>query len=390
LVGARSFKLVAALCLVLAFTVAASANPQRALVIEYGEALCPDCVKQKQILESLNRSSGVPYLYVELMGNETNVKEFDRIYELAVGGELRATPLLVLVVEGRAKAVAVGPLDESELLNLIERAQKAPGFLVAVGGDARELADNSRIEEVQKIIDARLSGSPYAAASPEEDASRVLPLLLTLAAADSVNPCTFAVYTALLLVVLTLRGRKGAALSALSFAAAVYACYYALGLGLVAVSSLLPHVFVKAVAAVGIAVGLYSIAANLGGRFKSPVPEPLKRVTEAALMKVAGPAGAAALGALCSFTLLPCSSGPYVVFAAVLSRVSQPALRYLLLGLYNAVFVSPLLAIAAAVSALNVAAKRVKGWRSEEVLARMELAGSALLIAVCVYLLLAY
>lgn len=389
MVGARSLKLVAALCLILAFTVAASANPQRALVIEYGEALCPDCVKQKQILESLNRSSGVPYLYVELMGNETNVKEFDRIYELAVGGELRATPLLVLVVEGRAKAVAVGPLDESELLNLIERAQKAPGFLVAVGGDTRELADNSRIEEVQKIIDARLSGSPYAAASPE-DASRVLPFLLTLAAADSVNPCTFAVYTALLLVVLTLRGRKGAALSALSFAAAVYACYYALGLGLVAVSSLLPHVFVKAVAAVGIAVGLYSIAANLGGRFKSPVPEPLKRVTEAALMKVAGPAGAAVLGALCSFTLLPCSSGPYVVFAAVLSRVSQPALRYLLLGLYNAVFVSPLLAIAAAVSALNVAAKRVKGWCSEEVLARMELAGSALLIAVCVYLLLAY
>jgi len=389
-VGRCKFMVTAAtLCFLVALAAVASAGPQRALVIEYGEALCPACIEQRRALESLNRTRGVPYLYVELLGNESNVREFTRIHELAVGGELYV-PLLVIVVEGRVGAVAVGPLGESELLSLFERAGRASGVLVAAGGEVRELTDEGKIEELQRIVSSRLSGTPYAAVSPEEGAGKILPLLVTLAAADSVNPCTFAVYTALLLIVLTLRGRRGAALSAVSFVAAIYVCYYALGLGLVTVSSLFPHAFVKAVAAAGIAVGAYSIAISLGGKFKSPVPEPLKRLTESALMRVAGPAGAAALGALCSFTLLPCSSGPYIVFAAVLSRVPSPALRYLLLSLYNAIFVAPLLALTAAVLALGIAAKRVKQWRSEEVLARMELAGSALLVAVCAYLLLAY
>ena len=386
---ARGRGFAAALCILIALSALVGAYPQRVLVIEYGEALCPACAEQKQTLESLSRTRGVPYLYVELMGNESNVKEFARIYELAVGGEL-SVPLLVIVIEGRVKAVAVGPLKESEMLSLLERAEMSSGVLVAVGGEVRELTDEAKIGELQKIVNARLSGSPYAVVSPEGSVGRVLPILVTLAAADSVNPCTFAVYTALLLMVLTLRGKKGAALSTASFVSAVYVCYYALGLGLVAVSSLLPHAIVKVVAAVGLAVGAYSIATNISGKFKSPVPEPLKRVTESALMKVAGPAGAAALGALCSFTLLPCSSGPYIVFAAVLAGVPSPALRYLLLGLYNIIFVAPLLALTAVVLALGVAAKRVKRWRSEEVLARMELAGSALLVAVCIYLLAAY
>lgn len=185
------------------------------------------------------------------------------------------------------------------------------------------------------------------------------------------------------------RDREAAASSA-AFIAAVYSCYYLLGLGLIAVTAALPSIFLKMVAAVGLAAGLYSIAVNLKGGFKSPVPDKLKRITENALNRVAGPLGAAGLGALCSFTLLPCSSGPYVVFAGVLSRLQNLLLRHALLALYNAIFVSPLAAIAAAVCLFGVKARSLKKLRSEKTLLIMELAASILLAAVCTWLLIAY
>lgn len=58
-------------------------------------------------------------------------------------------------------------------------------------------------------------------------ASEALALLVPLAA-DSVNPCTFAVYTALLMVVLVLGGLRRMLASALAFVSSVFACCYLL------------------------------------------------------------------------------------------------------------------------------------------------------------------
>ncbi|RLE95270.1 MAG: hypothetical protein DRJ96_08825 [Thermoprotei archaeon] len=246
------------------------------------------------------------------------------------------------------------------------------------------------IQAAQRVVEARLRGlAPSPGTGPKPLTLReVLPILVSTAAADSVNPCTFSVFTALLLITLSLAGRGRALASSLAFIAAVYACYYLLGLGLTVAIVALPPIFVKVIAAAGLVVGAYSVASSLRGEFRSPVPSRLKRVTEEALYKVAGPLGAAGLGALCSFTLLPCSSGPYVVFTATLSRLPEPGIRYLLLGLYNAIFVAPLVAIAVAVTLLGLAARRVKKWRSGRSLALMELVGGILLVAVCAYILL--
>jgi len=89
----------------------------------------------------------------------------------------------------------------------------------------------------------------------------VLYLTLSLAFADSINPCTFSVYSTLLLISLYLLGKVRAALTGIFFIIAVYICYYLLGLGLVKALTILPYTD-KIVTLLGLIVGFLSILRN--------------------------------------------------------------------------------------------------------------------------------
>lgn len=370
-----------------------TSQPLEVVMIEYGESLCPACVEQKKVLEQLQSEGVVRFVYVELMWNQTNVQEYVSLYEhlnlySTEGGYL--VPLLVIVVEGGVRGAAVGAWNASQLKQMIAQASSSTSVKVWSSKKVFELSNATAIAIVQTIIERRLVGAAATLSASEVSTAEVLAVLIPLAAADSANPCTFAVYTALLMVILVLAGVRKAAASSAAFILAVFVCYYLLGVGLVIVAAALPSIILKVVAALGLAAGLYSITVNLKGGFKSPVPAKLKQITENALNKVTGPLGAAGLGALCSFTLLPCSSGPYIVFAGVLSRLQSPLIKYTLLALYNAIFVSPLAAIATAVCIFGVKARSLKKLRSERALTIMELTASSLLVAVCIWLLTTY
>jgi len=375
---------------------AALASAGTVVVIEYGQSMCPVCAEQKKVLLQLQERGLLDFLYVELVGNETNAREFASLCE-ALGLEYRV-PLLVVVVDGRVRGVfsPSSPLGAEQLKDLVSRATGSRGILVLAGGSAYEVSDPSTVERVQRVVERRLRGAAAPSAG-ELSVSEVLAVLIPLAAADSVNPCTFALYATLLLMVLALGGVRRMLASALAFVAAVFAGYYLLGLGLVTVAGALPPIFTKVIAAAGLALGCFGVLTTLRGGFKSLVPRRLRRVTEGALdlavalsLRVAGPLGSAGLGLLCSFTLLPCSSGPYVVFAGVLSRLGDRALRYLLLALYNLIFVAPLAALAVAVAALGLRAESLERLRGRGAQSIMGLVASSLLAAVCAWLLLTH
>ncbi len=396
---ARRITLAALLITVPLYAIAAL--PQQVVIVEYGTVGCPHCVEQKAVLEGLWREGKLCFVYVELIGNETNVLEYIALYEALGLRDLEGdyyVPLLVIAIDGSVKGAVVGYRNASQLMHIVDLAARVPGLKVWYSSGTVEIMNETVIARAQMIVGARLgnasiieapgeAGSREALAQRHLSLAEALSILIPLAASDSVNPCTFAVYTALLATILVLGGTRKMLISALAFIAAVFTCYYLLGVGLVAVTAMLPAWFIKALAALGLAAGIYSIAVNLKGGFKSPVPEKLKKVTESALSKVAGPLGAAGLGALCSFTLLPCSSGPYIVFAGILSRIPASALRYLLLAIYNLIFVAPLAALAAGVSLLKVKARRLKELRNERALAVMELAAGVLLVSVCAWIL---
>jgi len=373
------------LLLLLALLPAACAAPQLAFVM-YGQELCPACAKQKAELEAL-KSEGYIVVYVEV--NASTAAEFYRLYELLAGGE-PVVPLTLICSGGRLVAAAVGVHKANELLELAARAGAEDAVLVSEGSTVKRVSDENVVREVQRVVEARLVGASPALTQQSLSVGELLPLLLALAVSDSVKPCTFIVFATTLLVVTALSGKRGQLASSLSFIAAVYACYYALGAGLLTAASALPPLFMKAFAALGLAFGLYLAVTNARGKFKSLVPGAVMRrlmgAAETAPARLPAWLGAAAVGALCALLLTPCGGGPLLVSAALLSRLPQPETRYLLLALYNLVYVTPLLAIAVAASA----ASAFTGQIGEKKLAYAQALAGALLAVTCLYLLVTY
>ena len=176
--------------------------------------------------------------------------------------------------------------------------------------------------------------------------------MIPLALTDSVNPCTFVLY-AIMLVSVSLSGSRARVASVgLAFILAVMAGYLSLGLGLSEAASFLPR---QAILIIAIAYAAFIIARSLselrhgaGRRASDVCREDDPECRAGRLLRLFGGrvsiVAALALGLLASFTLLPCSAGPYIAFAIVISTQSL-AERLLLLLAYNLVFVMPLVLI---------------------------------------------
>ena len=209
--------------------------------------------------------------------------------------------------------------------------------------------------------------------------------LFALAALDSINPCTFYIYTVLLLSV-SIREQSSRAVLAtgIAFVAGVYLGYTLLGLGIAGAATTLP-VWLLSLAAGG--YGAYNVVAGLyelRGK-KRPGPQrPGGRLAPRAL-RTTSRLGAFGLGLLLSFTLLPCSGGPLIAFVMLASAEGYSGLLIApLLLLYNLVFVSPLIAIGLAAAA----AYRVE--RVQRAIARAgpyaSIAAGLALLAIAVYI----
>ncbi|NJE06235.1 cytochrome c biogenesis protein CcdA [Thermococcus sp. M36] len=174
-----------------------------------------------------------------------------------------------------------------------------------------------------------------------------LPKFFALAMSDSINPCTFVIYT-MLLIAISVREISKRRLYVIGFAfiAAVYVSYYLLGIGLLYFAGYLP-LWVAGVAA--IIFGAYTIATGL---MEKPRIGDKGGIRKRIFSSEATVLGAFTLGVIVSTTLLPCSAGSYLVYAIIISKAGK-ALAFLLLGLYNLVFVLPLVVILLAMGSVT-------------------------------------
>jgi len=219
------------------------------------------------------------------------------------------------------------------------------------------------------------------------DASTLILSIVFLALADSVNPCTFAVFTALLFISLYSFGKMRTVATGFSFILAVFIGYYALGLGLVQILTAFPNIH-RALAVLGLVLGAFSIVSGIRPRFKSPIPRSVRGFMEQRIIKsYASPVASFALGLVATFTLLPCSGGPYLVGLGLISGLGEPIEAYLLLALYNLIFAVPLAAILVILLMFSSLSRKVKVLRSSK-LGLMEVISGTLLVAVCLWILL--
>jgi cytochrome c biogenesis protein CcdA len=181
-------------------------------------------------------------------------------------------------------------------------------------------------------------------------ATLTLWVLVGAAIADSINPCTIAVMTMLLGVILTTQGKKRMLLASLTFVSVIFISYYLMGLGLLhtITNTQLTNIFFVFVTVAALVLAILEIKAYFRyrpGFFSVEIPVFLRPYMKNVIANATSIPGVAFAALICSLFLLPCSSGPYLVVLGMLAKsVTLQGLLYLFV--YNLIFVLPMAFIA--------------------------------------------
>ncbi len=178
---------------------------------------------------------------------------------------------------------------------------------------------------------------------------QLLPAVVGTGLLDSVNPCAFAVILLLLAFLFTLRQSRGRILQlGFVYIGMIFLVYYAIGLGILRAVRLSndPHFVARAGAWVLMGLGAINLIEFFFPKFpiKLHMPKIAGARTNELIKRATVPAtiGAGLLVGLCTF---PCSGGIYVSIITLLNAKTTLGWGLAYLGLYNIMFVLPLVAI---------------------------------------------
>ena len=355
------------------------ASPQTLHFYVFGTGGCPACSMLKTLLASHFGEDSLTFY--DIVEKREYALVLAKIYEFILpNSSSRPIPLTGVFANGRIRAVVVG-FHKVDFWEKLSRKLPEKGVLL-VTKDGESILDEKLVGLLTKFF---TNPESVERIWVEEEVGRILPFVLACALADSVNPCTFAVFTALLLVTLHAAGRHRTLASGLSFILAVYLVYLLVGLNVVRVFVVYPQAK-YIIAFLGILIGVGSMFSAVRGKPLSLVPGFARReVDKLVSSKPLSAVMAFTVGVIVSLTLLPCTSGPYLVALSLMGTL--PPLDVLaLLALYNAIFIAPLIAILALVLALGAAIRKLKVFRTKYTWILSTIEG-VLLIVISLYIL---
>lgn len=176
-----------------------------------------------------------------------------------------------------------------------------------------------------------------------------IPIVVSGALVDAINPCEFAVLILLLTTILATGDRKKSLQAGLAFSTSMFISYYLMGLGLygVVATTGLSITFMKIIGTLAIIVGLFNLKDYFwyGKGFVMEVPMSWRPRMKKIIGSVTSPVGAFFTGFLVSLFLLPCTSGPYIVVMGMLGSTATFHTALWMLLLYNLIFISPMILI---------------------------------------------
>lgn len=197
-----------------------------------------------------------------------------------------------------------------------------------------------------------------------------LSVVIGSAAIDSINPCAIGVLILMISVVLGGGGttKRLIALGS-AYIFAIFATYLIAGLGLVYFFSTIPIILAEYLS---IFVGLLVIAAGLfeikdyfwyGKGFSLQIPKYFANKIHEYSKSKQSIAGVMFLGAFVAAVELPCTGAPYLAIITILS-INFNFIAFLLMVLYNVIFVLPLIVILVMVAA-GTKVSAVAKWKEE-------------------------
>jgi len=369
----KSYLIIGALFLLVLYaplTKASSSESADITIYIYGSNGCSHCVEIKDILTGIYGEESVAFYE---MLTDKNAYFFNEIYSKVFPGKTKDMPLVGIFRDSVLVGVVGGYhgryLDET-FWKGIENNTFAIGYW---GGETFEIKIIERIGDlfIQKV---EVEEPPLE--------GLLLPLMLA-AAADSINPCAFAVFI-VLLTLISFRIRKKVLRSGLSFVTAIFIAYLLMGFGLLQIFG--SYSWLKyLVAGFGIFIATLQISNFLAKHHFSPIPKSFQRQTRNKLEKVASPRGAFVVGVFVSLFLLPCTAGPYFIAVSLIS--SKPSLGIPLILLYNVIFIIPFIVILYGFHKLAVKTSHVKRWR-QKIERALNLVAGIIILILSIYLII--
>lgn len=194
-----------------------------------------------------------------------------------------------------------------------------------------------------------------------------LSVILVSAAVDSINPCAIGVLILMISVVLGGKGSvKKLLLLGSLYIGAIYVTYLLAGLGLIYFLASIP---LKVTEYLALIVGSFVILAGLlevkdffwyGRGFSLQIPSAMAKKIDVMSKNLTIP-GVILLGAFIAGVELPCTGAPYLAIITLLS-LNFNFQAFILLLIYNVVFVSPLVVILLLVAA-GTKVSAIKKWK---------------------------
>jgi len=322
------------------------------LVYFYDEG-CPHCARIEPFLEEMEAT------YPELEVDAYDIRESESL-------DLLDRLLVAYGIEGLGWSTPVIFIGEVAFVG---------GTLYRPGQDPQPLAGRAEEMALKQAIQEAIAADAPSPLTKIQGAGTglaerlTIPALVLAAAADSVNPCTFAVLV-LLLGTLLVAGKKGKVLQAgLAFIAAIYISYFLMGIGIFTAiqAAGVQRPFILSVSILAILLGLWNMKDYFayGKWFTIEVPQRWRPLVKRLTSSVVSVPGAFVVGVLDSLFLLPCSSGPYIAILALLSKTTTRATGIIYLLFYNLIFILPLLIITLGVYLGFTTTARAERWRSQ-------------------------
>ncbi len=180
---------------------------------------------------------------------------------------------------------------------------------------------------------------------------KYLPEIISLAFVDSLNPCEMGIFLLMLLVISRIYKNKRALIAyGAAFILTMFFGYFFIGYLLVEVFSkislfLQSRFYINvALSIFAIILGIYQIISYFKELKFLKVPKFGEKKIKEIIASLYSPIGAIFLAIFSLIFLTPCTMGPYVIACGILSNCSFFELL-ILLTIYNAIFVLPLVII---------------------------------------------
>ncbi len=339
------------------------------LYMFYGKG-CPHCSKAHNFLNDLqDMYPNLEVIHKEIYFNNSNRELFVKLSE-SYGEQIQGVPTMFIngkVFVGFTNSVAKSL--EEEVKRCVYIKCKTPSIY----------------EKDKDTISIKTESSPLE--SPNKTLFKqtlTIPVVISAAAVDAINPCAFAVLIILLTTILATKSRTRALSAGLAFSLSIFISYFLMGMGLYSAINAtgITHWFYAIVAILAVLIGLFNLKDYFyyGKWFIMEVPLSWRPKLKALIKGVTSVPGAFLMGFVVSLFLLPCTSGPYIVILGLLAKTVTRNSALVFLLLYNLIFILPMLIITSAVYLGCTTTAKAERWRQSKLKVLHLIAGVILLL----------